>query len=54
MTASFGRNEKQCSGDAFSIPGLTFWLKRDPLGKIDNLHVDASRMRDMPFARVSR
>ena len=32
--------------------GFVVWVTRDGSGKIDKLHVTASRMRDMPFVRV--
>jgi len=38
--------------DAFAFAGGTLWFTRDASGKVDKLHVGASRMRDMPFARV--
>ena len=40
--------------DAFSGAGQVIWITRDASGKIDKLHVGASRMRDMPFTRVSK
>ena len=39
--------------DAFSTQGFTVWFTRDSSGKVDKLHIGASRMRDMPFTRVS-
>jgi len=39
--------------DHFSGPGRVIWFTRDPSGKIEKLHIGASRMRDMPFTRVS-
>ena len=39
--------------DAFSTQGITVWFTRDTSGKVDKLHIGASRMRDMPFTRVS-
>ena len=39
--------------DHFSGAGQVIWFSRDTSGKIDKLHVGASRMRDMPFTRVS-
>ena len=38
--------------DQFSGGGYNVWATRDASGKIDKLHVTASRMRDMPFTRV--
>lgn len=38
--------------DHFSVQGYVVWFTRDKNGKIDRLHVGASRMRDMPFVRV--
>src|SRR5688500_3274216 len=38
--------------DAFSTQGFVVWFTRDASGKVDKLHVGASRMRDMPFTRV--
>jgi len=38
--------------DAFAFAGGTVWVTRDASGKIDKLHIGASRMRDMPFVRV--
>ena len=32
--------------------GFVVWATRDSSGKVDKLHVTASRMRDMPFTRV--
>lgn len=41
--------------DHFAAPGgYILWFTRDASGKIDKLHAAASRMRDMPFTRVSR
>ena len=40
--------------DAFSTQGFTIWFIRDASGRIASLHVGGSRMRDMPFTRVSR
>ncbi len=39
--------------DAFSGPGYVVWFTRDATGKIEKMHVGGSRMRDMPFVRVS-
>ena len=38
--------------DHFSVQGYTIWFTRDSSGKVNGLHVGASRMRDMPFVRV--
>ena len=38
--------------DHLSAQGYTLWATRDGSGKVDKLHVGASRMRDMPFVRV--
>jgi len=38
--------------DHFRVPGFTVWFTRDKDGKVEKLHVGASRMRDMPFVRV--
>jgi hypothetical protein len=39
--------------DHFSAQGgYVVWATRDASGKIDKLHVTASRMRDMPFVKV--
>jgi CubicO group peptidase (beta-lactamase class C family) len=40
--------------DAFGAPGQVIWFTRDSSGKIDKLHVGASRMRDMHFVRVAK
>ena len=41
--------------DHFSVPGgQVVWITRDASGKVDKLHVGASRMRDMPFERVRK
>ncbi|MFN2501672.1 MAG: serine hydrolase domain-containing protein [Pyrinomonadaceae bacterium] len=39
--------------DHFSAAGQVIWFARDATGKVDKLHVGGSRMRDMPFKRVS-
>ena len=36
----------------FAVPGYVVWFTRDKNGKVNNMHVGASRMRDMPFVRV--
>jgi hypothetical protein len=38
--------------DHFDVEGYVVWFTRDKNGKIDGMHVGASRMRDMPFVRV--
>jgi hypothetical protein len=38
--------------DHFAAQGYTVWFTRDKNGKVDSMHVGASRMRDMPFVRV--
>jgi hypothetical protein len=38
--------------DHFNAQGFIVWFTRDKNGKVDRLHVGASRMRDMPFVRV--
>lgn len=38
--------------DHFSVQGYIVWFTRDKGGKVNELHVGSSRMRDMPFARV--
>ena len=38
--------------DAFNSQGFVVWFTRDASGKVDKLHVGASRMRDMPFSRL--
>ena len=38
--------------DHFRAQGFIVWFTRDKDGKVDKLHVGASRMRDMPFVRV--
>jgi hypothetical protein len=38
--------------DHFDVQGYVAWFTRDQNGKVTGLHVGASRMRDMPFARV--
>lgn len=41
--------------DAFGTQdGFTVWFTRDVSGKVDKLHIGASRMRDMPFVRVAK
>jgi hypothetical protein len=38
--------------DHFDVEGYTAWFTRDKNGKVNGMHVGASRMRDMPFVRV--
>ena len=38
--------------DHFIAQGNVVWFTRDKTGKVDGMHVGASRMRDMPFVRV--
>ena len=38
--------------DHFGAQGFVIWFTRDQSGKVDRMHVGASRMRDMPFVRV--
>ena len=38
--------------DHFDAQGFVVWFTRDKTGKVNGLHVGASRMRDMPFVRV--
>lgn len=38
--------------DHFDAQGFVVWFTRGKNGKINNMHVGASRMRDMPFVRV--
>ena len=38
--------------DHFAVQGYIIWFTRDRDGKVNGLHVGASRMRDMPFVRV--
>ncbi len=38
--------------DHFDAEGYIVWFTRDKNGKVNGLHVGASRMRDMPFVRV--
>jgi CubicO group peptidase (beta-lactamase class C family) len=40
--------------DAFNAQGYTMWFTRDKSGKITELHVGTSRMRDMLFERVRK
>lgn len=38
--------------DHFAVQGSVVWFTRDKSGKVNGMHVGASRMRDMPFVRV--
>jgi hypothetical protein len=38
--------------DHFVAQGNVVWFTRDKNGKVNGMHVGASRMRDMPFVRV--
>ena len=38
--------------DHFGVQGYVIWFTREKNGKINGMHVGASRMRDMPFERV--
>jgi CubicO group peptidase (beta-lactamase class C family) len=38
--------------DHFTVQGYVVWFTRDKNGKVNGMHVGASRMRDMPFVRV--
>ena len=38
--------------DHFDVAGYVVWFTRDKNGKVNGMHVGASRMRDMPFVRV--
>ena len=38
--------------DHFLVQGYVLWFTRDQNGKVNGMHVGASRMRDMPFVRV--
>ncbi|HEU0252372.1 MAG TPA: serine hydrolase domain-containing protein [Pyrinomonadaceae bacterium] len=38
--------------DHFAVQGYVVWFTREKNGKVDRMHVGASRMRDMPFVRV--
>ena len=38
--------------DHFAVQGYFVWFTRDKDGKVNGLHVGASRLRDMPFVRV--
>ena len=40
--------------DHFTVQGYVLWFTRDKNGKVNNLHVGTSRMRDMPFVRVQQ
>jgi CubicO group peptidase (beta-lactamase class C family) len=38
--------------DHFDVSGYVVWFTRDKNGKVNNMHVGSSRMRDMLFVRV--
>lgn len=38
--------------DHFDVQGYVVWFTRDKNGRVNSMHVGASRMRDMPFLRV--
>ena len=38
--------------DHFTAQGFVVWFTRDKQGRVNGLHVGASRLRDMPFVRV--
>ncbi len=38
--------------DHFNVQGYVVWFTRDKNGKVNDMHVGSSRMRDMPFTRV--
>src|ERR1041384_3741492 len=38
--------------DHFTVPGYVVWFTRENDGKINNLHIGTSRLRDMLFVRV--
>ena len=38
--------------DHFTVQGFVVWFTRDKNGKVNGMHVGASRLRDMPFVRV--
>jgi hypothetical protein len=38
--------------DHFQVQGYVVWFTRDKNGKVNGMHVGASRVRDMPFVRV--
>jgi hypothetical protein len=38
--------------DHFDVQGYVVWFTREKNGKVNGMHVGASRMRDMPFVRV--
>jgi CubicO group peptidase (beta-lactamase class C family) len=38
--------------DHFAVQGYVVWFTRDKNGEVNIMHVGASRMRDMPFART--
>jgi CubicO group peptidase (beta-lactamase class C family) len=38
--------------DHFAVQGYVVWFTREKNGKLNGMHVGASRLRDMPFVRV--
>jgi len=40
--------------DHFAVLGYVVWFTRDKNGKVNGMHVGASRMRDMPLVRVRK
>ena len=38
--------------DHFAVQGYIVWFTRDKNGRVNRMHVGASRMRDMPFVRM--
>jgi hypothetical protein len=38
--------------DHFVWQGFVIWFTRDKSGKVERMHIGASRMRDMPFVRA--
>jgi len=38
--------------DHFDVQGYVIWFTRDKNGKVNGMHVGASRMRDMPFVHL--
>ncbi|MEO8649625.1 MAG: hypothetical protein ABI539_10715 [Acidobacteriota bacterium] len=40
--------------DALTVSGYIIWLTRDKAGKVTEMHVGGSRIRDMLFTRISK
>jgi CubicO group peptidase (beta-lactamase class C family) len=40
--------------DALSGPGFVIWFTRDKSGKVSDMHIGGSRLRDMPFVRTGK